>query len=267
MTNEKKLRSLAFVLTMLCSQSMWLQKGLAQPSRTVLQERYRAAIQDAALVEPEKDVDTLMAIVPDNPLLIWDQSKTHVLVVTWKSQSVYEQYIQPKRNSPKREDQLIWVTAAPQVKAFCQTYLKNHPTATEDDLKLRLKQYLGLNADWNYDRFVELWVKPQDLFRPCVDPDITRRQCKLNFEGDIPKLTGITKGSGIQNYQSFYQSLYFKSIRAALQPWTGLGYTYDWGSPITHVGASEFILIPGAAYTVKQAESTLKYCQRSVTER
>ncbi len=50
MTNEKIIRSLAFVLTMLCIQSMWLQRGLAYPSRTVLQESYRAAIQDAALV-------------------------------------------------------------------------------------------------------------------------------------------------------------------------------------------------------------------------
>jgi hypothetical protein len=153
------------------------------------------------------------------------------------------------------------VTVAPQVKAFCQRYLQQHPNATAAELTLRLKQYLGLNPQWEYEQFVELWVRPQDLFRPCVNPDITQRQCPLHFAGVVPQVTGYTQGTGIQDYQSFYQTLYFRSIRAALQPWTGLGYTYDWGSPISQVGASEFILVPGATYAVKQAVPTLQYCQ------
>jgi len=43
-------------------------------------------------------------------------------------------------------------------------------------------------------------------------------------------------------------------------PWTGLGYTYDWGNPDSEVGASEFILVPGAAYQVKRAVPTAEYC-------
>lgn len=261
--NRNIITSLLLALTALCMQGVLSQKGLSQ-SETSLRERYRAAIQDAALVEPEKDVDSLVQVVPTNPRLVWNATKTQVLVVTWKSQSSYENYIKPNSSSPKREDQLIWVTAAPQIKEFCQRYLKNYPKATEADLKLRLKQYLGLNPDWNYDLFVEIWVSPQDLFRPCVNPDITQRQCPLNFEGAAPKVTGVTPEAGIQNYPSFYQALYFRSIRSALQPWTGLGYTYDWGSPIGHVGASEFILVPGAAYAVKQAEPTMKYCRSSM---
>lgn len=253
--------SVRLVLTALCMQGFLLQSGLTQPATELLQAKYRTAIQDAALVEPEKDVDTLIPITPDNPLLVWNQTKTQVLVVTWKSQSVYDQFIKPNTHSSKREDQLLWVTVAPQVKAFCQRYLQQHPNATAADLTLRLKQYLGLNPSWEYDRFVELWVSPQDLFRPCVNPDITQRRCPLNFTDVPPKVTGHTQGAGIPDYQSFYQTLYFKSIRAALQPWTGLGYTYDWGSPITHVGASEFILVPGATYAVKQAAPTLEYCQ------
>jgi len=66
--------------------------------------------------------------------------------------------------------------------------------------------------------------------------------------------------------QADCQYLYYRSIRPALQPWTGLGYTYDWGNPVNHVGASEFILIPGAAYNIKGAEPTPKYCQPSVAK-
>jgi len=67
-----------------------LAPGLAQPVTDSLQATYRTAIQDAALVEPEKDVDTLIPLTPDNPLLIWNPTRTQVLVVTWKSQRVYE---------------------------------------------------------------------------------------------------------------------------------------------------------------------------------
>ncbi len=258
---QKSLQTLGLVLAAFCTPGILLLPGVAQPSTDELQATYRAAIQDAALVEPEKDVDTLIPITPDNPLLVWNTTKTQVLVVTWKSQSVYERYLKPNTQSSNREDQLLWVTVAPQVQDFCHRYLHQHPHATEADLTLRLKQYLGLNPSWEYDRFIELWVSPQDLFRPCVNPDIRQRQCPLNFAGVPPKVTGRTKGSGIQDYQSFYQTLYFRSIRAALQPWTGLGYTYDWGSPISRVGASELILVPGATYAVKQAVPTLPYCQ------
>ncbi|MBW4518287.1 MAG: hypothetical protein KME16_00955 [Scytolyngbya sp. HA4215-MV1] len=261
MANSKGRHSFGFVLTALLVQTALMQSAFAQSLTESLRAKYRAAIQDAAFVEPEKDVDTLIPITPDNPFLVWNPTKTHVLVVTWKSQSVYEHYIRPNTRSSKREDQLLWVTVAPQVKVFCQRYLKQHPNATEADLTLRLKQYLGLDPSWNYDLFVELWVHPHDLFRPCVNPDITQRQCPINFTGVPPTVTGHTPGARIQDYQSFYQRLYFKSIRTALQPWTGMGYTYDWGSPISHVGASEFVLVPGAAYTIKQTEPTLLYCQ------
>lgn len=255
------LQVLGIVLTTIGTQAILVLPGSTQPPIDALGAAYRAAIQEAAIVEPEKDVDTLIPITPDNPSLIWNASKAQVLVVTWKSQSTYDRYIKPNTQSSKREDQLLWVTVAPQVKEFCQRYLQQHPQATEAELVLRLKQYLGLSPNWQYDQFVELWVSPRDLFRPCVNPDITQRRCPLNFVGTPPKVTGQTQGSGIQDYQAFYQTLYFRSIRAALQPWTGMGYTYDWGSPISRVGASEFILVPGATYAVKQAVPTLKYCQ------
>jgi hypothetical protein len=223
-------------------------------------------VRDAAIVDSSKIVNTLIQVTPENTHLVWNQDKTKVLVATWKRQSSYERFIQPYSKTSKDEDKVIWVTVAPQVQEFCQQYLKNNPNATEDDLKLRLQQYLGLDPDWQYDVFVELWVSPADLFRPCADPEVTDQQCNVDFAATPPKVAGMTKDSGIKDYRLFYQNLYFKSIRQALQPWTGLGYTYDWHDPTKPVGASEFILIPGAAYTIKQATPTLKYCQPPVPQ-
>ncbi|HEY9761176.1 MAG TPA: hypothetical protein V6D07_01560 [Trichocoleus sp.] len=271
MTRKQTIRiGLAVLSFFLCFQLFFVEKGGSQiPSEAALKAEYRAAVEDAALVDPEEVVDNLVWISPDNPLLIWNEDKTKVLVVTWKSQSSYDRFIKPANNSSKDESRVIWVTASPQVKQLCREYLKDNPKATEKDLELRLKQYLGLAPDWQYDVFVEMWVSPQDLFRPCVDPQVDDRQCNLVFDNATPdKLEGLKPEAGIQNYRAFYKDLYFKSIRpdhfsqeyTVQQPWTGLGYTYDWSNPNNPVGASEFILLPGAAYEVRRAEPTANYC-------
>lgn len=161
-------------------------------------------------------------------------------MVTWKSQQSYEKYLKTAKNSPQDENRLIWVIASPQIKEFCKQYLKDNPNATEADLKLRLQQY----------------------FRPCVDPEITDKQCDLNFKKEAkPTVIGANKGGNIDDYKTFYEHLYYGSIRSGMQPFTGLGYTYDWGNAKSRVGASEFILVPGAAYQVKEAVPTLNYCK------
>ncbi|MBD2576297.1 hypothetical protein [Oscillatoria sp. FACHB-1406] len=246
------------------SSLAFLPKGISQSSEPSLKERYRAAVQDAALVEEGEDFNELLALVPENSNLIWNEDKTKVLVTTWKSQSSYDRFIKPARNVSSDENRLLWVTLANQVKDFCHQYLTKNPNATEEDVKLRLKQYLGLDPNWQYDVFVEMWVDPADIFRPCVDPEVTDTKCNLKFGEEKPKVAGATLNSAIADYPLFFKNLYYISIRNGLQPFTGLGYTYDWGNPSHPVGASEFILIPGAAYTVKDEPIlTLKYCQHN----
>lgn len=272
---SKKILFALFLVIILCGSFFFLQKRVTQPV-TFLKEKYRYAIEDAALVKQGEDVDNLVQITLENPPLkpYWDETKTKVLAVTWKSQKSYDKYIKSANNSPKDYDtdrpKLIWVTVAPQVQEFCKKYLSNNPNATEEDLKLRLKQYLGLAPDWDYDVFVEMWVSAKDLFRPCVDPEITDGRCETDFTEDTkPTVMGSTQNLTIKDYKMFYKKLYYNSIRPAIQPFTGLGYTYDWGSlNNSRVGASEFILIPGATYEVKEAVPTLQYCQlvRTSTE-
>jgi hypothetical protein len=206
-------------------------------------------------VKEAKIAKQLIPITANNANLVWNADKSKILVVTWKQQTAYEKFIQPNTKTPENPEYAIWVTAAPQVQQFCQNFVKNQGDVDKAGLDLRLKQYLGLDASWNYDVFVELWVSPNDLFRPCVDPQINDQECELQFGKTLPQVKNIA------DYAGFYKNLYFKSFRASAGvPWTGLGYTYDWGNSETAVGASEFILVPNANYEIKRVVSTPDYC-------
>lgn len=224
-------------------------------SPPALQDAYRAAVQDASIATADEIFHDLFPISPANSRLQWSPDKQKVLVATWKAQSAYEQYLKNSSKTSDNEGYVVWVSAVPQVQEFCKNYLKDHPGATKEQLEQRLKQYLGLAADWKYDVFIEMWVKPEDLFRPCMDPAIDDSQCDMQFGKTAPKVKGIA------DYPAFYKNLYFGDFRTLPGvPWTGLGYTYDWGSPISKVGASEYILSPGSTYEIKQALPTMGYC-------
>jgi hypothetical protein len=214
---------------------------------------YNRAINDAAVAEPSEITDKLFAINSANQALRWQDGK--VLVVTWKSRSSFDANFKNQTQTSPQEKYVTWVTAAPQVQAFCRDFVKNNPGG---DLNQRLKQYLGLNADWHYDVFVELWVDPADVFRPCVDPEIGDASCQLKFAEDkVPVVKNIA------DYPAFYKNLYFNDFRYRPGvPWTGLGYTYDWGNPASPVGASEYILSPGSAYRIERVVETADYCRQ-----
>ncbi|WP_374566211.1 hypothetical protein [Nitrosomonas sp.] len=213
---------------------------------------YTHAVTDAAVAEESEINDRLFAINSANQALQWQDGK--VLVVTWKSQSSFDDNYKEQAHTSLEEKFVTWVTAAPQVQEFCRDYVRQNP---QGDLDLRLKQYLGLKPDSHYEVFVELWVDPADLFRPCVDPEIHDSRCELKFaENEIPQVRNIV------NYPAFYKNLYFNDFRSRPGvPWTGLGYTYDWGHPHSRAGASEYILRPGSPYQIKRDVTTAEYCR------
>ncbi|MGH8551115.1 MAG: hypothetical protein ACRERU_21425 [Methylococcales bacterium] len=202
-------------------------------------------------------VGNLNAATRQNDRLVWSEDGTKLLAVTWKASGAYENFIKPYSATSDKEDYVVWVTLAPQVQNFCSAFVTNS-SASKDNLDLRLKQYLGLNHTWTYDVFVELWVSPDDLFRPCVDPETNDTTCNLDFGKETPAVKNI------RDYKEFYKNLYYKSFLASAGvPWTGIGYTYDWTGQGTEVGASEFILVPKAAYEVKRAVPTMEYCSQN----
>ena len=68
----------------------------------------------------------------------------------------------------------LWVTTAPELK-------NRFKSESVKDINLRLIQLLGLPPGSKYSYFVEMWVRPQDLFRPCPDKEISDSKCDLCF--------------------------------------------------------------------------------------
>ncbi|WP_339383948.1 hypothetical protein [Fortiea sp. LEGE XX443] len=176
-------------------------------------------------------------------------------MVSWK-------YVKnPSQDWPvgkKKIDNQTWLTVFPQVQEFCQNCKGTGINIPGNImLALRLQQYLGLilNRNSNKTHFVEMWVKAEDLTRPCIDPEINDSNCKV-LPVPVPKSSFILYDIYKNSYENDKKEYY---------PWTGLGYTYDWGNPQKpHVGASEFLINATSEKPVEvevfAVKSTLEYC-------
>jgi hypothetical protein len=208
---------------------------------------YPDAVKDAETAEPQEISTQLVAIVPYNQQLVWRGAPDNlqVKVVTWTNWNGYDD-LQGKSYTATRE---IWVTAVPQVKYLCNWFPKE-PQA----LTLRLEQFLGLPANNGKTKFVEMWVKPADLFRPCADPEISDHECELDFPASPVATIN-------QSHIDWFNKLKGQSYGERGYPWTRLGYTYDWGNPHSEMGASEFVVKPGATVDIDTVAPTGGYCQ------
>jgi len=133
---------------------------------------YRQSIQNSIYPTAEKVSDRLVPITKENRNLVWKNigGENYLLVVTWKQNvSFYRQYLDSAFYNTGKYP--IWITTAPELK---QRIIKEHPK----NVNRRLIQLLGLPPNAVYSYFVEFWVKPSDLFRPCPDKEITDQKCE-----------------------------------------------------------------------------------------
>lgn len=211
-----------------------------------LMQLYKNAVKDAADAEPQEISRNLVALTEATPSLIWrtQNDRKQLLALTWTSWDGYDS--QTGQTITTTRD--TWVTSAPELKKFCTQYAK-----TGQNLTLRLEQLLGLPPGNGKTRFVELWVTPSDLFRPSADPEVSDHEAEVHFPES--KLSPIS-----QSHKDWYTSLSAQSYGDDGYPWTRLGYTYDWGNPITEVGLSEFVIQTGAQIEVKDVILNEDYC-------
>jgi hypothetical protein len=207
---------------------------------------YQNAVADAIYPMNKKINSSLVAITDANPDLIWDSinNEKYLLVVTWKQDvKFYRDKLGDIYNTGKFP---IWVTTSPELKS------KFH-TQTVQDTNKRLLQMLGLPPNASYNYFVEFWVKPSDLFRPCPDSEISDCQCNTYF----PKGTDSLHIKWINENRI---SRYYDKVLYNQYPWTQLGYTYDWSpeNP-THFGLSEFVIGENKKIIVKAIYTTSEY--------
>ena len=220
------------------------------PADPTPQALYRAAIEDARTAEPSEIVTTLTPLVPSNDNLVWRttaDSVRQVLVATWGGSKTLSN-ASPGDTVTAETD--VWVTVVPQVQRFCRS-LDRSGTA----LDRRLAQRLGLPPDAGYTQFVELWVRPADLVRPCPDPEVSDRECER--AAPVPKEHVRISAS----HREWFRTLRRTSYTPDGYPFTGLGYTYDWHPATDEVGPSEFVLRPGKPATVTARRSTAAYCR------
>jgi hypothetical protein len=212
-----------------------------------LQQAYLNAVKDAAIVEPGEISKNLTPVVETNPNLVWEgeAGSKQVLVLTWTSWNGYDDQVGQSIVTTRE----TWVTVAPELKNFCTTYSTAQPNLT-----LRLEQLLGLPPANGKTKFVEMWVTPQDLFRPSPDPEITDQEAGLTF----PQSKFLTIS---EEYKAWFNDLSSQSYGENGYPWTRLGYTYDWGNPSSEVGLSEFVINTGATIEVQGVTNTEDYCQ------
>ncbi|MFZ4525979.1 MAG: hypothetical protein ACOYOE_10625 [Chlorobium sp.] len=210
-----------------------------------LEKAYHSAVVDAEQAEPSEISKNLVAIVSSNYSLIWknkeDAQNARILVVTWTNYDGYDNKI----GQSLRLSREIWVTTAPEVKNFCKNLKENR--------SLRLEQLLGLPPNAGKTKFVEMWVKPGDLFRPSADPEISDSEAETDFRAAN---TFIMVSA---DYIKWYNELKMKSYGPNGYPWTRLGYTYDWGDNRRHIGLSEFVIMPGATVEIHTISSTTEY--------
>lgn len=238
-------------------QKLWIPAAAETPSTDVapseaaspeaLQQAYLQAVQDAATVEPQEISKNLIPIVETNTDLVWEgqPGSRRVLVLTWTSWNGYDD----KMGQSIVTTRETWVTAAPGLKNFC-----THYAADSAKLTLRLEQLLGLPPNNGKTKFVEMWVTPQDLFRPAPDPEISDQEAGLTF----PQSKFLTVSEA---YVSWFNDLSSQSYGENGYPWTRLGYTYDWGNPNSEVGLSEFVINTGATIEIEGVTNTQEYCK------
>ncbi|WP_375559530.1 hypothetical protein ACE193_17570 [Bernardetia sp. OM2101] len=211
---------------------------------------YQKSIESSMSPSPQKVYPNLVSITPENTNLIRKRinGEDYILMVTWKQNiSYYEKYLDSAHYNTGSYP--IWVTTAPELAQRMQK-------EKAKDVNLRLKQLLGLPPNAIYSYFIEFWVKPQDLFRPCPDSEITDNKCDLCFpeNTDTSYMSWINENRVSRYYQCQIDEKY---------PWTQLGYTYDWNPKNkSHVGLSEFVIKENTNIIIKAIYTTEGYLNK-----
>lgn len=218
-----------------------------------LEKQYTAAVADAAFPEEKEISRNLLEVRSGNRGMQWRdiQGEEHILVATWTANVSYY----PDKGAYNTGEYPIWVTLVPELR----NKAREIRLEKFEDRSLRIKQLLGLPAKVEKNYFMEIWVKPRDLFRPCPDPGITDRECQLCFPSDIN-----------EQHRDWIQELRLSSYyncNGDKYPWTQLGYTYDWNkNSRDHVGLSEFVVSKNSDIQIERVVATEQYLDEIVPE-
>ncbi|MGB0525997.1 MAG: hypothetical protein ACPGJS_23655, partial [Flammeovirgaceae bacterium] len=182
--------SISFFLFALILVSACRPYDLTKMQTAQVQTLYQSSLEDAVYPTKSKVDSNLFPINKENKALEWKtiNGEEYVLMLSWKGDDKYYKapYVGKDGVYPTGSKHPIWVTASPQLANWAKSeprFMKWVQEGEKDKIDGRLKQLLGLppNAAYTYNYFVEFWVKPSDLFRPCPDSEITDNECAVCF--------------------------------------------------------------------------------------
>jgi hypothetical protein len=206
---------------------------------------------DAQNPEPLEINHQLTRIIGNNSLIdTLINGDRYILMVSWKANSKWF----PKSGQYNTDKYDIWVTAAPQIQEKCKEFFR-----TQKDPYMRLRQLLGLQPFTIETFFLELWVPPSALYRPCPDNETDDTACDLNLPVNVTE----DYRKWFNHTRAFqYNDCSDTTFKEFGYPWTQLGYTYDW-SPDNpgNIGLSEFVIKRNNDVYVRKGSPTRLYCQ------
>jgi hypothetical protein len=268
MSGKKKFRFVSVITSVLAllflvsaSQPAAGYSGNLDTTSMTYTQQYLAAVQDAKVATAKEISRNLIAIGPgsnnNGVRLQWDgvPGKSRVLVLTWTNKPYYDNSVGQDYVLPL--DATVWVTVVPELKYF----VAEHPW---EITPLRIEQLLGLPPNNGKTKFLEIWVNPKDLFRPSPDPETTDHEAELRFPTSYSRFVTFDDRTQIVEWDaeegadvSYTYRKWFLHRKNTIYsgdypyPWTRLGYTYDWGNPMNHVGMSEFVILGGSTIGIK----------------
>lgn len=208
--------------------------------RKALAALYEAAIRDAAVFDPAHRA----------PLRAIDRDQVTATVVTWaRVQDVEREFA--LADVTLAHD--TWVTLDGDVRDRCGRYDR----ADETLLTTRLQQMLGLAPMPEARVFVTFRVPVAAMFRPCLDPDVTRTTCD---RGAFPAGVSVEHEAWIAGQMVTSYRVGETADQLGGRPFTGLGYTYDWAPRSNHVGPAEYVVKAGTPVSVVARDSSSPYC-------
>lgn len=196
--------------------------------------QYNAAVHDALTVEDD-ELFPVVSLKQGEPFVTYDQ-QGRVLLLT--VHHVPEVFVAGQQDELKMA---TWTFTDKEFAAWLSYILATNQEPA--DWTVRVNQLLGMPHARHSTLVSALWVWPQDIKRPAYTTDIFTTKMSASFQDPYanhdPDYQTWFNGNIISSYFSGYD-----------YPWTRLGYTYDWGSPSTEYGLSEFLVRVGAPFEV-----------------
>ncbi|GEM_PF-1418075 len=207
-----------------------------------------------------------------NPALEWRNDfdgQWRLKVVTWTRSAFAASYTPPNQLGSLSFGQ-SFVTVADELQDFFAENAAG-PLSVEN-AKLRAAQLLGLPDTSRNDSFAEIWVLPEDLFRPTRDPSILTTTATATWPASDTASPDPLVWPTFDDYRNSFEGAWLSSVSSGdaanpypyNYPFTGMGYTWDWAnSPGSSevIGLSEFVVQKNATYYTGSFVPTLAYVQ------